>query len=100
MSGLLTADGASAAGESSESAEEKFETVFEDAPQLYKWVNTNRLLGIDGFSGVKTGITEAAGACLSSCFEKDGNFFIVVILQSKTMDARWEEAQMLIDWAV
>lgn len=66
----------------------------------YYWVNTNRLLGIDGFTGVKTGITEAAGACLSSCFEKDGNFFVVVILQSKTMDARWEEAQLLIDWAV
>ena len=67
---------------------------------MYTWVNTNRLLGIDGFNGVKTGITEAAGPCLSCCFEKDGNFIIAVILQCKSMDARWEEAQMLIDWAV
>lgn len=77
------------------------ETVYEvNGEAVYSWVNTNRLLGICGFTGVKTGITEAAGACLSSCFEKDGNSYVVVILQSKTMDARWEEAQLLIDWAI
>ena len=63
-------------------------------------MNTNRLLGIDGITGTKTGITEAAGPCLSCSFEKDGNFIIVVLLQCKSMDSRWEEAQMLIDWAV
>ena len=86
--------------EQSSSVEEKFETIYRENDYSYNWVNTNRLLGIDGFTGVKTGITEAAGACLASCFEKDGNFFVAVILQSKTMDARWEEAQLLIDWAV
>ena len=60
--------------------EKKFETIYKDNEYSYNWVNTNRLLGIDGFTGVKTGITEAAGACLASCFEKDGNFIIVVIL--------------------
>jgi len=65
---------------SEQSVEEKFETVYKDNEYTYNWVNTNRLLGIDGFTGVKTGITEAAGACLASCFEKDGNFIIVVIL--------------------
>ena len=88
-------------GAASEAAPvEKVETIYKPNDYTYKWTNTNRLLGIDGFIGLKTGITEAAGACLASCFEKDGNFFIVVILQSKTMDARWDEAQMLIDWAV
>ena len=67
--------------EQSTSVEEtKFETIHVENEASYNWVNTNRLLGIDGFTGVKTGITEAAGACLSSCFEKDGNFFIVVML--------------------
>ena len=67
--------------ESSEEEEkQQFETVYKDNDYTYSWVNTNRLLGIDGFTGVKTGITEAAGACLASCFEKDGNFIIVVIL--------------------
>lgn len=93
--------GSSSYDESSEaSAEDRFETVYKENEHSYSWVNTNRLLGIDGFTGLKTGITEAAGACLASCFEKDGNFILVVILQSKTMDARWEEAQLLIDWAV
>ena len=68
--------------------------------QSYHWVNTNRLLGLDGITGSKTGITEAAGACLATTFEKDGNYIIVVLLQCKSMDARWEEAQLLIDWAV
>ena len=72
----------SSSEESSDESEEekKFETIYKENEQSYNWVNTNRLLGIDGFTGVKTGITEAAGACLASCFEKDGNFIIVVIL--------------------
>ena len=28
------------------------------------WKNTNHLLGTDGYDGVKTGTTRAAGACL------------------------------------
>ena len=67
---------------------------------VYKWVNTNRLLGIDGWIGTKTGITDAAGPCLAACFEKESHHFLVIILQSKSMDARWEEAQLLVDWAV
>jgi len=33
------------------------------------WENTNKLLGMDGFLGVKTGITPAAGPCLTSFFQ-------------------------------
>lgn len=32
------------------------------------WENTNKLLGIEGFLGVKTGITPSAGPCLTSYF--------------------------------
>ena len=78
--------------EQSSSVEEKFETIYKENENAYHWVNTNRLLGIDGFSGVKTGITEAAGPCLACSFEKDGHFIIVILLQSKSMDARWEES--------
>ena len=35
----------------------------------YSWNNTNKLLSVDGFIGVKTGVTPAAGPCLSSLFE-------------------------------
>jgi len=86
--------------EKSSSVEEKTQTVLVENDWVYNWVNTNRLLGLDGITGTKTGVTEAAGACLSATFERDGNNVIVVLLQCKSMDARWEEAQQLIDWAV
>ena len=58
------------------------------------------MLGLDGYIGVKTGITEAAGPCLASCYEKNGHCFVVILLQCKTMEARWEEVQRLVDWAI
>ena len=66
----------------------------------YNWINSDKLLGIDGYIGVKTGITEAAGPCLASCYEKNGHCFIVVLLQCKSMESRWEEVQRLVDWAI
>ena len=76
------AEGAEGGGSSdqSTSVEDKFEIVYVENGHNYKWTNTNRLLGIDGVTGTKTGITEAAGPCLSCSFEKDGNFVIVVLL--------------------
>ena len=38
-----------------------------------RWKNTNRLLGIDGYLGVKTGTTRAAGACLVSMGDRGGD---------------------------
>ena len=34
-----------------------------------QWINTNKLLKIDGFTGVKTGVTPSAGPCLSSMYK-------------------------------
>jgi D-alanyl-D-alanine carboxypeptidase (penicillin-binding protein 5/6) len=34
----------------------------------YQWDNTNKLLGVDGFNGVKTGVTDAAGPCLAASY--------------------------------
>ena len=34
-----------------------------------QWINTNKLLSVKGFLGVKTGVTPAAGPCLASCFQ-------------------------------
>lgn len=33
-----------------------------------EWENTNKLLDVSGFVGVKTGVTPAAGPCLASLF--------------------------------
>jgi D-alanyl-D-alanine carboxypeptidase (penicillin-binding protein 5/6) len=63
------------------------------------WKNTNKLLAIEGFSGVKTGTTTAAGACLVSWGERDGRERIVVVLGSTHTDARYVDARNLFRWA-
>jgi D-alanyl-D-alanine carboxypeptidase (penicillin-binding protein 5/6) len=63
------------------------------------WKNTNKLLGIDGYSGVKTGTTTPAGACLVSCGEREGRELIVVVLGSASSDARYIDTRNLYRWA-
>lgn len=63
------------------------------------WKNTNRLLGIEGYVGVKTGTTDAAGACLVACGERDGRELVVVVLGSTSSDARYVDARNLFRWA-
>ncbi len=53
---------------------------------IYQWQNTNKLLEQEGYSGLKTGITPTAGPCLAASLCKDEFKFIVVILNSKSMD--------------
>lgn len=75
-------DNVSGFGQSQESKKDEpvieYELVQQD--YTYKWINTNKLLGIDGWIGTKTGITDAAGPCLAACFERESHFFLVVIL--------------------
>lgn len=68
----------------------------------YRWYNTNYMLkrSKEGYNGVKTGITEAAGPCLSASYEKGEHHFIVVLLKSGSMDIRWEEVPQLVEWAI
>ncbi len=54
-----------------------------------RWENTNRLLEFEGYAGVKTGTTPAAGACLVSFGTRDGRSLIVVVLGSATSDTRY-----------
>ena len=44
------------------------------------WKNTNQLLKIEGYDGIKTGTTGAAGSCVVSTAERDGRRLIVVVL--------------------
>ena len=60
-----------------------------------KWENTNRLLGIEGYTGLKTGTTDAAGACLVSSSQRDGRELIVVLLNASNSDARYVDARNL-----
>jgi D-alanyl-D-alanine carboxypeptidase (penicillin-binding protein 5/6) len=63
------------------------------------WRNTNRLLGIDGYQGVKTGTTNAAGACLVAWGRREGRELIVVVLGATSGDARYVDARNLFRWA-
>ena len=62
------------------------------------WKNTNRLLNYSEFSGVKTGTTSAAGACLVALGERDQEQRIVVILGSASSSARYVDAKNLFRW--
>jgi D-alanyl-D-alanine carboxypeptidase (penicillin-binding protein 5/6) len=63
------------------------------------WKNTNRLLATEGYLGLKTGTTDAAGACLIAAGERDGRELIVVVLGSTSSDARYVDARNLFRWA-
>jgi D-alanyl-D-alanine carboxypeptidase len=53
-----------------------------------------------GYSGLKTGITPTAGPCLAASIVKNEFKFIIVILNSRSMEHRWVEVQKLVHWAM
>lgn len=63
------------------------------------WTNTNQLLGIEGYDGVKTGTTTAAGACLVAHGRRGEERIIVVVLGSTTADGRYLDTRNLFRWA-
>lgn len=63
------------------------------------WKNTNRLLEKEGYAGLKTGTTDAAGACLVSLGAREGRELIVVVLGSANSDARYFDTRHLFRWA-
>ncbi len=67
------------------------------APPYPRWLkNTNKLLGMcDGVYGVKTGFTDAAGRCLVSACERDGERLICVTLNDRN---DWNDHAALYDY--
>lgn len=63
------------------------------------WKNTNKLLGLEGYNGLKTGTTEAAGACLVSSGQQLDDELLVVVLGSASSDARYVDSRNLFRWA-
>lgn len=62
-------------------------------------VNTNRLIkSYDGITGLKTGTTSLAGACISATAERAGMSLIAVVLGDKTTDERFTDAAKLLDY--
>ena len=68
---------------------------------IYKWQNTNFLLKRDpSCTGIKTGITWAAGPCLAASLRKDNYHVCIVVLSCCSMDSRWYEVPKLCHWGV
>ena len=68
---------------------------------IYRWKNTNKLLGNDpSCTGIKTGITWAAGPCLAASMRRDNYHICIVILASCSPDSRWYEIPKLVNWGV
>jgi D-alanyl-D-alanine carboxypeptidase (penicillin-binding protein 5/6) len=63
------------------------------------WVNTNRLLDVEGYEGVKTGTTTPAGNCLVGSAKRGEDRLIVVVLGSTAADGRYVDARNLFRWA-
>jgi D-alanyl-D-alanine carboxypeptidase len=62
------------------------------------WENTNRMLW-KGWSGIKTGVTPNAGPCLAASLATGGHEFLVVIANCSSMEQRWGEVQVIVEWA-
>ncbi len=63
------------------------------------WRNTNRLLGMEGYLGVKTGTTTAAGACLVSHGVRNDLPLFVAVLGSASSESRYADTRNLFRWA-
>ena len=72
---------------------------WENPGATYKAENTNELLKTyPGCIGVKTGYTRAAGGCLVSAAERDGQQLLCVVLKSSDMDTRFSDSAALLDY--
>lgn len=63
------------------------------------WENTNRLLGVAGYDGVKTGSTTQAGSCLVTSARRGDDHLIAVVLGSTSDDGRYVDTRNLLRWA-
>jgi D-alanyl-D-alanine carboxypeptidase (penicillin-binding protein 5/6) len=64
------------------------------------WKNSNRLLDVAGYLGIKTGTTDAAGECLVSMSDREGIQTIVVVLGASGSAARYADSRNLHRWSL
>jgi D-alanyl-D-alanine carboxypeptidase (penicillin-binding protein 5/6) len=63
------------------------------------WENTNKLLTLGSYDGIKTGQTNTAGYCLLATGELDGRRLYVAVLGSDTEPGRFADTRNLFRWA-
>lgn len=67
--------------------------------RMVEWVNTNKLLDIEGYDGIKTGTTMAAGSCLVGSGRRGEDHLIVAVLGATSNDSRYADTRNLCRWA-
>lgn len=63
------------------------------------WENTNKLLPLDNYDGIKTGQTNSAGYCLLATGMHEGRRLFVVVLGAATEPGRFADTRNLFRWA-
>ncbi len=64
-----------------------------------EWKNTNLLLEVGGYDGIKTGTTPSAGRCLVASGTHAGKSLIVITLGSTSDEGRFADSRNLFRWA-
>lgn len=72
----------------------KEKVIFSLNGQAYEITNLNKLLGVDGVTGIKTGYTEEAGQVLVTSKLEKGKIIIIVVMGSED---RFSDTQKLLD---
>lgn len=62
------------------------------------WKNSNKLLPLGDYHGIKTGMTNAAGYCLLAQGEKNGTLLRIVVLGGLTDETRYADTRNLFRW--
>lgn len=66
-----------------------------------KWINTNVLLSNPRYSGIKTGFTPNAGACLAVSYSlQREDQILVVLIGARDINRRFQEVDRLVQWVV
>lgn len=63
------------------------------------WENTNKLLDIEGYDGIKTGTTTAAGSCLVGSGRRGEDHLFVTVLGATSNDSRYADVRNLFRYA-
>lgn len=63
-----------------------------------EWKNSNKLLALGGYDGIKTGMTNAAGYCLLARGEQNGMQLMVAVLGGATDESRYADVRNLFRW--
>ncbi len=67
--------------------------------RVASWKNSNQLLAIEGYDGVKTGTSTPAGGCLVSSGRRGEDHLLVAVLGSTSLDGRYTDTRNLFRYA-